>query len=82
MYVRTSTRFHFNKNIYISIFLSLFILRERERKTHSSWGGVQRERAGERESQAGSTLSVQSPMQGSIPQTIDHDLTQNQESAT
>ena len=42
-------------------FLSLFILRARERKREQGREG-QREREGERESQAGSALSVQSPM--------------------
>ena len=41
----------------------LFILRE-----STSWGGGERE--GDKESQAGSMLSVQSPMQGLIPQTV------------
>ena len=44
-------------------FLSSFILREREH----TWEG-QSER--ERESQAGSTVSAQSPMWGLIPQTV------------
>ena len=41
-------------------FLSLFLLRE---SVHASWGGAEREE--ERESQAGSALSVWSPTQGS-----------------
>ena len=49
------------------MFIYLFWERERERKRKSaSRGGA--ERAGERESQAGSTLSAQSPMRGLIPQ--------------
>ena len=45
----------------------LFILRERKGE------------GAERESQAGSTLSVWSLTQGSIPRPWDHDLSQNQE---
>ena len=44
-------------------FLSIFIYFEREReRERTSWGGTERE--GERESQAGSKLSVQSLMWG------------------
>ena len=50
--------------------------RERERQTMSR-GKAERER--DRESQAGPTLSAQSPIQGSISQMQDHDLSQNQE---
>ena len=57
------------------IFLSLFIYFEKE-----TGGGAERE--GDRESQAGSILSSQSPMQGLIPQLWDHDLSQNLESYT
>ena len=47
----------------------LFMLREREReRLGTSRGGAERE--GERESQAGSALSAQSLMEGSIPQTM------------
>ena len=49
---------------YNSFFFK-FIYFERE----SKWGRG-REREGERDSQAGSTLSVQSPMQGSNSQTV------------
>ena len=42
-----------------------------------SRGGA--ERGGERESQAGSALSVPSPTWGSIPRPWDHDLSRNQE---
>ena len=45
-------------------FFSVFILGETE---SLSRGGAEREGGGERESQAGSTLSVQSLMWGSIP---------------
>ena len=45
-------------------FFSVFILGETE---SLSRGGAERERGGERESQAGSTLSVQSLTWGSIP---------------
>ena len=46
-------------------FLSLFILRERVQVEEGK-----REREGERESWAGSILSVQSPMRGPIPWTV------------
>ena len=50
--------------------LYLFILRERE-STHTCKQGRGRERReGERESQAGPMLSAQSPMRGSIPETV------------
>ena len=52
---------------------------ERERETMSK-GGAETEE--ERESQAGSTLSASSPTQGSIPQTMSHDLGQNPELVT
>ena len=45
----------------------LFILREREAEREA-------EREEERESQVGSALSEQSLMQGSVSQTVDHDL--------
>ena len=45
-----------------------FILREGEREKRECMGERQRER--ERESRAGSMLSVQSPMQGLIPWTM------------
>ena len=56
-------------------FIHLFTLREQRARV----GEGQRER-GERESQAASTLSVQSQVQDLIPQHWDHDLTWNQES--
>ena len=52
-------------DLFIYLFLSLFILRERVR---ASRGGTKRER--ERESQVGSTLSGQSLMWGSNSQTM------------
>ena len=47
----------------------MFIYFERKRERDQAWEG-QREREGERESQAGFVLSVQSPTQGSVPQTM------------
>ena len=47
-----------------------------------SGSGKAAEREGERESQASSTLSAQSPTWGLIPNTRDHDLSWNQESDT
>ena len=52
----------------INIF-GVFIYFERERK-HTRTRGSEGQREGERESQAGSTLSAQSPTQGSISQTM------------
>ena len=59
-------------NVCLFFFSCLFILRERERereraRERASRGGAEQE--GERESQAVSTPSVQSPMQGSNPWT-------------
>ena len=51
--------------IIILKFIYLFWERQREQEQGSG-----RERGGERESQAGSMLAVQSLMQGSIPQTV------------
>ena len=60
---------NYNRQAFKKIYL--FILRERERqreRKREQAGEGQRE--GERESQAGSTLLAQSPMRGSISQTV------------
>ena len=57
--------------------------RERQRETEredKSSGGAEREREGEKEYQASSMLSVQSLMCSSNSQTMEHDLSGNQES--
>ena len=51
------------EDLFKYLFISL------ERVGQCEQGGAQRE--GDRESQAGSVLSVQSPKWGSIPQTVD-----------
>ena len=57
-----------------TIFLSLFILRQKADRVHASmsWGRAEREE--ERESQASSALSVQNLMQDFISRTIRYDL--------
>ena len=55
----------------LSVFLMFIFEREREREHEHGRG---RDRQGDRESQAGSTLSAQSQTWGSGPQTMSHDL--------
>ena len=51
------------------VFKFIYFERERERASEHKQGG-HRERRRERESQAGSPLSVQSPMEGTNPQIV------------
>ena len=57
---------HLFLNIYLFIYLFIYLLGEQERE--HSLGGARQGR--EKESQAGSTHSAQSPTRGSVSQTV------------